>query len=187
LRVDGSIYNIDNTDPLGFGCALNDEDFFECPTIGLVASVLNSRGIGQERLDNLKSAEEDYNAAVEVNPKYANAYNNLGNIKFKCGDYFGAIKDYSKAIQLNSAFVEAHCNRGIAKESVEDYSGALEDYDKAIVTNPDYVDAYCRRGVLRQIIQDYDGAAVDFDKVIELNPDFREKMMKLKGELGIKQ
>jgi len=184
LRVDGNIYNIDNTDPLGFGCVFNDENFFEYPTIDLLASVLNSRGIAQERLDNLERAEEDYNAAVEVNPKYANAYNNLGNIKFKSGDCFGAIKDYSKAIQLNSAFVEAHCNRGIAKESLEDYRGALEDYDKAIVINSDYVDAYCRRGLLKQTLADYHGAEVDFDKVIELNPDSRERMMKWKEDLG---
>jgi tetratricopeptide (TPR) repeat protein len=184
LRVDGNIYNIDNTDPLGFGCDLNDDNFFEYPNIDLLASVLNSRGIAQERLNNLERAEADYSAAIKINPEYANAYNNLGNIRTKYGDNIQAIKYYSKAIQLNSAFVEAYCNRGIAKEGAENYSGALEDYDKTILINPDYVDAYYRRGVLKQTLADYHGAVEDFDRVIELKPDSRERMMKWKEELG---
>ena len=182
LRAEENTYIIDNTDPLGFDCNLTGENFLEYPPIGLVANVLNSRGIAQEKLDNLRRAEEDYSAAIEVNPRYANAYNNLGNVKSRNGDYLGAIEDYSRAIQLNSVFVEAFYNRGIAKENVEDYRGAEEDYDKAIGMNPNYIDAYCRRGMLKQILEDYSGALADFDKVIELDPESTEKMMRVKAQ-----
>jgi len=178
LRVNENVFNIDNTDPLGFDCELSGKSFFEHPPIVLSAHVLNSRGIAQEKLDNLKGAEEDYRTAIQINPGYANAYNNLGNVKSRNGDYSGAIEDYSRAIQLNQAFVEAFCNRGIAKESIEDYCGAIEDYDKAIGIDPDYIDAYCRRGMVKQILEDYSGALADFDKVIELDPESTEKMMR---------
>ncbi len=180
LRVDETIYNIDNTDPLGFDCDLSGQSFCEYPSIYLLANVMNSRGIEQERLGNLEEAEKDYISATEINPRYGNAYNNLGNVKFEYRDYSGAIANYSKAIQLNSAFVEAYYNRGIARESIEDYDGATEDYNRAIEINSGYVDAYCRRGALKQILEDYSGAARDFDKVIELNPGSREKMLRFK-------
>ena len=182
LRVDENIYNIDNTDSLGFDCELDEKNFVEYPLINLLANVLNSRGIEQERLDNFEKAEGSYNAAIEINPRYANAYNNLGNIKLKYGKYPGAITDYNRAIQLNSAFVEAYCNRGIAKENMGDYSGAAEDFDKAVEINSKYTDAYCRRGMIKQILADYLGAIADFDKVIELDPGSREKMMKFQKE-----
>jgi len=178
LRVGETTYSIDNTDPLGFDCEISGKNFFEYPAIGLLANVWNSRGIAQERLDNLRGAEEDYNAAIELNPRYANAYNNRGNVKLKQGDYSRAIEDYSRAIQFNSALVEAYCNRGIAKESVEDYTGAAEDYDKAIGTDSGYIDAYWRRGGLRKTLGDGIGAVLDFERVIELDPESREKMMR---------
>ncbi len=180
LRVDETLYNIDHTDPLGFDFDLSGKSFIEYPSICLLANVMNSRGIEQERLGNLEKAEKDYFAATEVNPRYANAYNNLGNVKLKYRDYSGAISDYSRAILLNSAFVEAYYNRGIAKESTEDYSGAADDYNRAIEINSGYVDAYFRRGALKQILEDFSGAARDFDKVIELNPESREKMLRFK-------
>ena len=182
LRVDGSTYNIDHTDPLGFDYDLNEKSFCEYPVIGLLANVLNSRGIAQEILGNLEEAEKDYNAAIYINPRYANAYNNLGNIKLKYRNCPEAIEDYNRAIQLNSIFVEAYYNRGIAKENVEDYSGAVRDYDKAIEINPDYMDAYCRRGRVRLFLDDHLGAVADFDKVIEIAPESRDKMMKLKEQ-----
>jgi tetratricopeptide (TPR) repeat protein len=178
LRVGESTYSIDHTDPLGFDCEVSGKNFFEYPAIGLLANVLNSRGIAKERLDDLEGAEEDYDAAIQLNPRYGNAYNNHGNVKFKQGDYSGAIEDYSRAIQLNSALVEAYCNRGIAKESVGDYRGAAEDYDKAIGIDSGYIDAYWRRGKLKQILRDYLGAVSDFERVIELDPESREKMVR---------
>ncbi len=45
LRVDDTIYNIDNTDPLDFDCSLDEKDFLEYPSIMLLANVLNSRGM----------------------------------------------------------------------------------------------------------------------------------------------
>ena len=86
LRVDDTLYNIDNTDPLDFDCNLDEKDFLEYPSLMLLAHVLNSRGMAQERLENFEQAKADYNKAIAINPEYANAYNNRGNIKLKQAD-----------------------------------------------------------------------------------------------------
>jgi tetratricopeptide (TPR) repeat protein len=180
LRVDDTLYNVDNTDPLGFDYSLDDKDFVEYPAILLLANVLNSRGMDQEGRENFEQAKADYNKAIEINPEYANAYNNRGNIKAKQADYKGAIMDYNRAIGLNSQFVEAYCNRGIAKENLGDHHEAMEDFDKAIEINSEYVDAHLRRGILRQDAGDYAGAIRDFDRVIEIEPESKDRIVDYK-------
>jgi tetratricopeptide (TPR) repeat protein len=177
LRVDDTIYNVDNTDPLGFDYDLDEEVFWEYPSILLLANVLNSRGMAQEILENFEQAKADYNKAIEINPEYGNAYNNRGNIKAEQADHKGAIKDYNRAIELNSQFVEAYCNRGIAKENLGDHSEALEDFDRAIELNAEYIDGYLRRGILRQDLGDYAGAIRDFDRVIEIEPESKDRII----------
>jgi len=174
LRVDDTLYDVDNTDPLGFDYNLDEKDFVEYPPILLLANVFNSRGMAQERRESLEQAAADYNKAVEINPGYANAYNNRGNVKTKQADFKGAIMDYNRAIELNSQFVEAYCNRGIAKENLGDHSEAMEDFDRAIELNSEYIDGYLRRGILKLDSGDYPGAIRDFARVIEIEPESKD-------------
>jgi len=185
LKIDSDNFcNIDNTDPLGFGCQIKEEEFIEYPPVKLIANVLNSRGMAWERADNLARAREDYEKAIEVNPEYANAYNNRGNIKSKQGDNTGAIADYNRAVGLNGLFVEAYCNRGIAKENIGELTGAIEDFNKAIELNLEYGDAYFRRGNVKERLGDYAGALSDFNKVIEIDPESENKVMKFRDRLA---
>lgn len=177
LRVDDTLYTVDNTDPLGFDYNLDEEIFVEYPAIMILANVLNSRGMAQERLENFEQAKADYSKAIAINPEYANAYNNRGNIKAGQADYKGAIADYNRAILLNSQFVEAYCNRGIAMENLGNHHEALEDFNKTIEINSKYIDGYLRRGMLRQDSGDYAGAIRDFDRVIAIEPECKDRII----------
>jgi tetratricopeptide (TPR) repeat protein len=182
LRIDTDNFcNIDNTDPIGFDCQIQEEEFFEYPPVKLIASVLNSRGMAWERADNLEKAKVDYEKAMEVNPDYANAYNNRGNIKLNQKDYDGAVADYNRAIGLNGLFVEAHFNRGIARENIGDLTGAIEDFNRAIELNSEYGDAYFRRGNVKERLGDYNGALSDFARVLEIDPESADKVMKFRN------
>ena len=58
------------------------------------------RGIKKADRGEIRSALEDYNKAIEINPNSAAAYYNRGYDKAKIGDLQGAIKDFSKVIQI---------------------------------------------------------------------------------------
>ena len=180
LSVDGNIYHIDNTDPLGFDYDLGEKYFLEYPAIYLLGNVLNSRGMAQERAGDLQRAEEDYHKAIMINPNYPNGYNNRGNIKLKRADYRGAIRDYDWAIELYGQLTEAYYNRGIAKEGLGDHNGAIQDFDKAIELNPEDADTYWRRGIVRETLGDYNGAIEDFEKVSKLDPESETRIVHLK-------
>jgi len=140
LRVGEQMIDIDHTDPQGFNCR-NCQDFSEFPVLMLAANVLNCRGLRNERNGKFIAAKEDYQKAILVNPYYANAYNNRGNMTLLGEDVEGAIVDYDEAIRLNPSFCEAYCNRGMAKQKLGRYDEARLDYNMAMRMNSDYTDA----------------------------------------------
>ena len=184
LTVDDMVTNIDNTDPLGFDCAIEERTFSEHEPAKLLANVINSRGMLHERLGRFESAEEDYGKAIAINPEYSNAYNNRGNMRAKRTDYSRAIKDYTRAIELNGGFVEAYSNRGMAKENMGDYHGAITDFNTAVELNPGYSDGYFRRARVRHLLKDYAGALSDLDQVIQLDPESRDKVAHFKVRIA---
>jgi tetratricopeptide (TPR) repeat protein len=187
LRIDGTDFcNIDNTDPQGFDCSIKEE-FLEYPPIKLVANVLNSRGMAWERVDYLQEAKEDFEKAISVNPDYASAHNNLGNIKAKQRKYAEATVDYNRAIALNGQFIEAYFNRGIAREHLGDLAGAIEDFSRAIELDSECGDAYFRRGSAKERTGDYPGALADFDRALEIDPQSKSKVMKFRNRAAASQ
>ena len=140
LRVGQQTIDIDHTDPQGFDCR-NWQGFREFPLLTLTANVLNSRGLRSEHGGKFVAAKADYQKAILVNPEYANAHNNRGNMRFWDEDIEGAIADYTEAIRLAPSFCEAYCNRGMAKQKLGRYDEARQDYNMALSRNVDYSDA----------------------------------------------
>lgn len=128
-------------------------------------------------LSDERGAIQDYNRAIELNPNYAEAYNNRGITKSNLKDYRGAIQDYNKTIELNPDDPSPYINRGRAKSDIEDYQGAIQDCSKAIELS-NYGYAYEIRAYVRVILKDYRGAIQDYNKEIEINPNNADVYLK---------
>ena len=61
-----------------------------------------NQGVENYNDGNCLRAIEDQTKAIEINPQYASAYSNSGNIKYSLKDYEGAIADFTKEIYLDS-------------------------------------------------------------------------------------
>ena len=116
-------------------------------------------------------AIEDLNKAIDLKPKYVQAYFNRGSAYCGKGAYDRAIADYSKAIELNSDYALAYFNRGSAYRDKGAYDRAIADYSKAIELNPDYALAYFNRGLCWQNLQNWRSARSDltFAKQMGMN------------------
>ena len=101
----------------------------------------------------------------------AKTYNLWGNVKFKQGDYVGAITDFDKAIQLKNDYAEAYNNRGLAKHELREHTAALADFDIAIQLKPGLSVAYNNQGLAKQALGDLHAAIADYDKAIQLKDD----------------
>ncbi len=135
----------------------------------------NGRGMIYSKIGQYNEAIEDYNKAININPKYYyifKAYNNIGIAYAQQGQYKEAINDFNKAIALKPGYSDAYYNRGVAYANMGRYQQAIEDYNKSIMLKPGYTEAYYNRGVACTNLGEYQSAIDNYDKAIHLKLDY---------------
>ena len=152
----------------------------------LIDYAYNNRGLAKgEGIRNSKTGEfefkdhlgaiADYNEAVRLNPRFAEAINNRGFARYFLKDYKTAIMDFTEAVLVDPKYQLSYFNRGIVKAELKDYQGSAADYTEAIRIKPDYPDALYNRGNLKiNNLQDYKGAVEDYTATIRYKPSSAE-------------
>jgi len=119
-------------------------------------------------------AISDYNKALQINPKLAEAYCARGRTYLLKGEYEQAMSDLNKAIEMNPRLAEAYYNRGDAYGSKGQFDEALSDFNKALEINPKLTKAHFNRGIAYLHKGQYGNAISDFSKTLEMNPKLAE-------------
>lgn len=112
----------------------------------------------------------DFDRAIELDSRFAVAYNERGFTYGSNRQYDRAIQDYDKAIELDPRLLLAYSNRGLAYFTKGEPDRAIADYDKAIELAPRFASAYSSRGLAYVMTGQFDRAFQDLDKAIELDP-----------------
>ncbi len=133
--------------------------------------VLIPLSLAKINIGDYKSAIEDYNKLIKINPDKSELFFNRGISKFKLGDDKGALDDFNKTLELNPNYYEASNNRGFIKSKFNDFKGAILDYNNVIRINPKDSFAYNNRGYAKLKIKDYESAYKDFIKSFECFPN----------------
>ena len=141
-----------------------------------------NRGAAHSGQRNYVSALRDYNAAITLNPRLANAYNGRGVVLALTGRHAPAIEDYGRALAIDPDFADALNNRADALRELGEFDRALADLDRLITLRPDFADAYYTRGELRLDQGDLARAQADIERAIRLdaggpNRDFGESLL----------
>jgi tetratricopeptide (TPR) repeat protein len=126
------------------------------------------RGISFFEEKDYLRAKENFDRAIELNPKFAEAYYFRGRVQF---DNEKADADFTKAIELKPVYPEAYFRRGLGHDLNNKPTAALKDYNKAIELDPNFIDAYMTRAVLYLLDRKGQLAIADYTKVIQLKPD----------------
>ncbi|WP_375509532.1 tetratricopeptide repeat protein [uncultured Nostoc sp.] len=135
---------------------------------------LYQEGVNKYDAGNYEGAVEDFNQAIELDPKNALAYNRRGDAYYRLGDYEQAQADSSQAILLNPQDANAYFDRGFALSELGKYKEAIADYTQAINLNSEDAFAYYGRGLARTQLKDNKAAIGDFNKAIALKPQYTE-------------
>ncbi len=112
---------------------------------------------------------EEYQKAIEINPKNADTYYNMGNAYSNLKEYDKAITAYQKAIEINPKNDSAYNNMGVAYDELKEYDKAIIAYQKAIEINPKLDVAYYNIGFAYANLKAYDKAIIFYQKAIEIN------------------
>ena len=71
-----------------------------------------------------------YKRALQLNPRYIEAANNLANIYFKKRGYKEAISYYEKALFIDPTFAMSYYNIALANENLGQKNDAIANYEK---------------------------------------------------------
>ena len=69
-----------------------------------------------------------FTRAIEIEPKYAEAYVKRGFAYYRAGRYEAAIADYTRTLDLNRYHADAYASRGDAYRALADMQRAVADY-----------------------------------------------------------
>ncbi|MDE5727266.1 MAG: tetratricopeptide repeat protein [Duncaniella sp.] len=81
--------------------------------------------------DDLNRKKAIYNSAIRLFPKDYRAYNNLGNVLYRQGDYDGAMASFKKAARINPNAPEAAMNQGLVALVNNDLRAANTSFGSA--------------------------------------------------------
>jgi tetratricopeptide (TPR) repeat protein len=128
-------------------------------------------GLQKERKDDYQGALKEYDRAISIDPRYADAYIGRGFIRYKLGERSNAAIDFSTAITLNPKSARGYNNRGNLYLEFKDWEYAIADFDRAIEIDANYADAYIGRGVAKESWPgDKTQGMVDLNMAIIIDP-----------------
>ena len=102
-----------------------------------------SKGYFEDEVKQYKKAKLSYQQAMRINPDYANAHYNLGNLlQNQFGEYDLARTHYQDALRINPDYAAAHNNLAVLfVNHLNDKDRAKKHYMKATQLNPAIIKA----------------------------------------------
>jgi len=142
-----------------------------------------NRGLKRHQAGDIAGAIADYTRAIQLDPKYADAYNNRGVAYMTQKDYAAALADFSRSIELAPSDM-AYNNRGSILFSQQKTEEAIADFTAGIKLKAS-AEGYTNRGTAYQQTNRDALAQADYDQAIKLNPKFGRAYV-LRGLLRLK-
>jgi tetratricopeptide (TPR) repeat protein len=120
--------------------------------------------------DKWAEAIEAYEKALELEDDYADAYCNLGAVRYNQGQRAAARRAFEACLAREADHVEANFNLANVLEEVGDDGGALKHYRRALASDPLYPDLHINLALLYEKIGRTRGACDHWRRVLQLDP-----------------
>ena len=125
----------------------------------------------KERQQNRTRAEEDYLQAISLNPKVAEAYNNLGALYIDMKRNLDASYQLSESLSLQPNYFPARMNRAIAYFRLGNTVAALSDFNYAARLRSKDPLLLLNRALAFYEMGQYESAVEDLSYLITFNPN----------------
>jgi serine/threonine protein kinase/tetratricopeptide (TPR) repeat protein len=136
---------------------------------------------------DLDGAIRTYQAALQIDPNYAEAHHSLGVVLFDRKDLDGAIREYQAALRIKPNYIGSHYGLGNAFYAKKDLAGAIREYQAALKINPSHAQAHHNLGVVLFDKKDLDGAIREFQAALTIDPRFAQAHNHLGTVLVVKK
>ena len=174
-----------------FTKVLEADPFYALATLGLKLSedALKQRirtetalylfkGIAYLNEGMLDEAITEFKKAIRINPKYADAHNNLGNTYLNKGMLDEAIAEFKKALEIDPKYADARCILGVAYANKGMLDEAITEYKKAMEINPNLAMAHMNLALAYYYKGEYSLATKHRDRLMELGYEVDPELLK---------
>lgn len=132
--------------------------------------------LSEGRFDN---AVEAFMKAIELDPAYDYAYNDLAAAYLFSEQWAEAIPWLEKAIRLKPDYLDAYNNLGMVNMNLGWYEAAIDAFQNAVVFQADHAQTYHHIAVCYGYLGNLGEAVVWNRKALEGDPDFRDAVQHL--------
>lgn len=135
--------------------------------------VLNELGNSYYSMGENEQAISYYEKALDIDPGYHLAWENLGFVYYNLKEYEKSIENYEKALELNQDYAPSALNElGNNYYSQERYEQAIIYYKRAVEADPRYKWSWRNLGMSYFYMEKFDQAFDSFIRVYQIDPDF---------------
>jgi hypothetical protein len=126
---------------------------------------------GNEKTQLLNQSIQAFTRAIEILPKYSDAWGQRGLAYFRLGQNEAAIYDYNQSTKHNPNNATTWSNLGSLYFQSQKYQDAKYAYEQALRTNPNHIDALANYASTLGTLGDFNTAITYFKKAVALNPN----------------
>ena len=141
------------------------------PTDNPQALCLNNEGVALFLKGDLTQAAEYFQDAILLDPAYASAHNNLGQVYTELREYNVAIMAFKEAINHLPRNPIYYFNLGLAHDFKGAYRAAADAYQRAIDIDGSYAKAYNNLGFVLRELAEWDRARQTLQRGLDLTSD----------------
>lgn len=127
-------------------------------------------GLAYEKKNEPKKAMEDYNTAINLDPKHKEAFFFRGGLHYKLGNLEKAIENFSTAISLDPNDCFGYQTRAYFYTQKGELEKAIEDYSTLINRDPKNIDYRRFRAGVFESMHETEKAMQDYNTIVELDP-----------------
>lgn len=133
--------------------------------------VWNFMGAAYHRLGQLPAAAKSFQRSCELNPKFADGFNNLGVALVAQGRADEAISRFRRAVELKPGYVDAYNNLGSIYFKQNQLDQAVECFKYASDSGSNNVEAFSDLGLALQRQGKIDQAISIYERALAIQPD----------------
>ena len=147
------------------------------------AKAAYEKSMSEHRTPEIKTLLSDIDKIIKeeekkayIDPEKAEEEKELGNKKFKEGDYPAAIKHYTEAVKRNPDDPKYYSNRAACYTKLAAFNLGLKDCEKCVEIDPKFIKGWIRKGKILQGMQQQGKALNAYQKALELDPSNSEAL-----------
>jgi Tfp pilus assembly protein PilF len=129
-------------------------------------------GAALQKLGRLDAAREQYEAALQIDPNYAQIFSNLATLYKDEDKLEESQKYYEKALRLEPGSDEVHSGYAYLLERLGRPGDARIEYEKGIKLNPKSAPTHLNFGTFLARRGELDNSIAEFQRALEIDPNY---------------